>query len=39
MNENETEFGKICIDALARLTPDEERALFTGMTTAGERKA
>jgi hypothetical protein len=39
MRENETKFGKICIEALARLTADEERALFSGMTTAGERKA
>lgn len=33
-NENESEFGKICIDALARLTADEERALLPGMTAA-----
>jgi hypothetical protein len=34
MRENETEFGKICIEALARLTADEERALLPGMTAA-----
>jgi hypothetical protein len=32
MNENKTEFGKICIEAFDRLTPDEERALLSGMT-------